>query len=731
MGGSHGLSLGELERCRSDPEFLRPQGKIWTSFSEWAARFADAVTVSNVPLAARYGGTVIPHARDERVFDPGLYDRDEARARLGLNTRDRLVLFAGTPRRHKGIQKVAAALDRIGDPRNRLGILATRELKDLKPLLAGLDQWIEPIPAQPFSRLPQLLRAADAICILQDPASEVSRWQIPARITDALAMGIPCLATPTPPLLSLIDDGALVSVAEDDLAQPLERMLADEALRAEQARHGRELFLRRFSYAAVRPQLERVLRRAASGVEKVSTDVASSVSFLRSTFSRSSRETVAPSEIPSAAAEQAVVAPKEHKRPRPAPRRLSDDRIDIAMFWRQNDSGLYGRRQDMLVKYLATSPKVRRIVHFDNAISVPALLTHRRDGRRDRYSQASLVFRQTMRRIKGTQPHPKVRAHTFVYQGGDCEPGARLRRLVPSRSQYEAYVGDVLARNGFGTRPVVFWAFPTHRDFPELVRCFRPDLVVSDLVDDTRTWSSEEHQERLTRNYAEILGMSDLVTANCESVKQAMQEFSPEIHVVPNACEPVVRPARRLRRPHELRHLQGPIIGYVGNLSSRIDIDLLERMALSRPHWQLVLIGSAHLSRDILGLRHLNNVHMLGIRPYRRLQAYLQTFDVGMIPHVNDAMTRVMNPLKVFVYAAANLPVVSTAVENLKEMQALIRVAENHEDFIQKVEEALREHRRPSLSPETSSLLLTHSWPRRVDTVLELIDARLSMGHTS
>jgi glycosyltransferase involved in cell wall biosynthesis len=284
VGARHDLTLGELPGLREHPDFLRPHGRTWTSFSEWAVRFADAVTVANVPLAARYGGSVIPHARDERVFDPERYDRDEARARLGLARRDRVVLFAGTPRRHKGIRQVAAALERIGDGRNRLCVLATPELEELRSRLGGLVRWVRPVPPQPFSRLPELLAAADVVCVLQDPAEETARWQTPAKVTDALAMGVPCLATATPPLLALVDEGGVVAVTESDLSARLESMLGDPGQRAEQGRRGREIFLRRFSYSAVRPALERVLLEAVVGARPPGADLTATLAFQRSVF---------------------------------------------------------------------------------------------------------------------------------------------------------------------------------------------------------------------------------------------------------------------------------------------------------------------------------------------------------------------------------------------------------------------------------------------------------------
>jgi glycosyltransferase involved in cell wall biosynthesis len=127
----------------------------------------------------------------------------------------------------------------------------------------------------------------------------------------------------------------------------------------------------------------------------------------------------------------------------------------------------------------------------------------------------------------------------------------------------------------------------------------------------------------------------------------------------------------------------------------------------------------------VLDLARFDNVHLLGVRPYDQLQGYLRSFDVAIVPHLDDAMTRVMNPLKVFVYCAANVPVVSTAVGNMEEMRALVRVATDHDDFIGAVDEAIRRGRGTAPSAEQTTLLEANSWPRRVDEVLALVEARL------
>ena len=128
-----------------------------------------------------------------------------------------------------------------------------------------------------------------------------------------------------------------------------------------------------------------------------------------------------------------------------------------------------------------------------------------------------------------------------------------------------------------------------------------------------------------------------MVIANCEPVAETMGRLAPEVHVVPNGCElPADLPTGPC--PPDLAELGRPVIGYVGNLSSRLDIPLIEGIARARPQWQIVLIGSTHLDRSILRLEGLPNVHFLGVKPYDEALLYVRHLDVALIPHLDNDM---------------------------------------------------------------------------------------------
>lgn len=699
-----GLDIRSFEEA-GDLDLSLPFERAWTRGCEPLIGAADAVTVSNTALADLFGGTIVPHARDETVFDPRRYDRDLVRARLGVTSSDRLLLFGGTPRIHKGIVEVLTAVDRLGDERYRVALFGTRELASLREHIGDLERWILPLPYQPFDQLAPLVGAADLACVLHDPTHPVPRHQLPAKVFDALAMEVPCLVSPSEPLRTLIDEDVL-QVHEH--GEPLDERIAeifderDDAL--ERARKGRKVFLESYSYEAVGERIRPVFEELIADPPSMSAGMQTLIDVPRKLYAE--RTTVNPAVQPRTPGSRTrTVRPGEP--------------YDLVVFWRQNDTSIYGRRQDMLLKYLEQSGRFHTIVHFDQPTTPESLYKLYRSGT-DRTDQARLVVRQTMRRVARRNDRGRVHQHTFLHAG---KYSARLR--LPKRSRHVDYVRSVLRKHGVGERPTVFLVYPRHDDFPAIADALRPDVIVADVVDDNRTWYERDslQWERVDRNYEEILSRSDIVLANCEPVARSMEDFAPEIHVVPNGCE-LPDGGPRGPRPPELRGLSGPIIGYVGNLSSRIDLDLLDTIARSHPDWNLVLIGSAHLDQSILRLDSRPNVHFLGVKPYEETKHLVEHFDVALIPHLDNEMTRSMNPLKAFVYCAAGVPVVSTPIAGLDELAAAITIASGTDEFVAAIERHLAEGRRePDLD-----LLTPHAWTGRVDEILGFIDT--SMGVT-
>ena len=659
-----------LDELASMPESsasgdLEPYAEVWTRLTQSLCDSADEIIVSNVALQKEFGGTIVPHVRDEVKFDPAQYNKFEIRRRHGVSDDTKLVLFFGTPRLHKGVDTLARAVSQIVDSRFKLMIVGTAPDRSIYSTLDKLAKGrIVYLPNQPFSAIPEILAMADVVCLPQDQEHAISKFQLPAKAIDAVAMGVPLLVTNTLPLRQLVDDQVAELVSIDDIPAALERLAGREQDVETWRTNVRDRFLRRYSYAAAARQMHDLIKRCLS---RGALRKGESYGRLQAVMER--------------ALGQPLARKSEAKK----------TGVDIVLFWKQNDTRLYGRRHDMVIKYLASRPDVRKVIVFDAPISEHDLLL--RQQSRSEASQHRWIYTGTYEKLLGKHDSEKVSYNVFAYPPGKYRNNESDNQKPHIHDGYLPYVAEVLRREEVNPGESIFWMYPKNYSTCDLIDHFKPAKVVVDVVDDHRAWpgiSAEEHH-RLTENYRGTLAKADMAFVNCEPMVGAMSEFYSNIRLVPNGCDaspPKTEPTHNSEFD-AFKAWEGRTIGFVGNLEKKIDISLLEKIAERFSDCQIVLIGSTHANPDVLQLKRYGNVRFAGVVPYQEIGAWVSKFDVGIIPHLNLEMTQHMNPLKLYVYLSWKVPVVSTEIFNIDRSAGLVRVAGTHEEFLENISTTL------------------------------------------
>lgn len=395
-------------------------------------------------------------------------------------------------------------------------------------------------------------------------------------------------------------------------------------------------------------------------------------------------------------------------RPRATPAR------DVVVFWKQNDSTLYGRRIDMVVRYLASRSDVRRVLVVDAPIGDANLARLNED--RGIAHHGRIVHARVLKKLTGACDTDKVAYKVFVCPLSKYrfrEDGSARPRFIEG---YIEFLQNVFSREGLDTERALFWVYPRNFHAPALLRKFNPAGLLVDLVDDDRAWPgvSEDTKRQLTENTRQLLAAADMALANCEPVRQSASAFFPDVRLVPNGCDiqPVQATPADSDAWRSFVSRPGKVLGFVGNLEAKIDIQLLHKLAERFNDCHIVLIGSTHANPKVLELARHANVSLPGVVPYDEVGAWLDRFDVGLIPHLNMDLTRYMNPLKTYVYLARDIPVVATAVPNIDVDSGLVRVADTHEQFLDEVAAVLA-GKRPS-SRQFREYAARNSWEMRL-----------------
>ena len=256
------IAFTPRELWEADPsmaDLRRPGSAVYVSLLTRAAPAANAITVASTRLKKRFGGTLIHHGSMTELFNPMMVDRELARKEFGFDRPT--VLFAGTPRWHKGLKPLAKAVRRIPDA--CLAVLCRAH--DL-PEAEWKEFPLQRIPIVPYTAMPRVLAAADVVAIPQ-LATEPAQYQMPLKLYDAMAMGAPIVATAVSDMPQVLKGcGRIVAPGE---SRSLRHAIRDLLRHPEEARalgaKARARYLENYSTERLARDLRDVLRNAGKG----------------------------------------------------------------------------------------------------------------------------------------------------------------------------------------------------------------------------------------------------------------------------------------------------------------------------------------------------------------------------------------------------------------------------------------------------------------------------------
>jgi UDP-galactopyranose mutase len=284
---------------------------------------------------------------------------------------------------------------------------------------------------------------------------------------------------------------------------------------------------------------------------------------------------------------------------------------------------------------------------------------------------------------------------------------------------------DELVRSEHIVRPVLWFYTPMALPWSRHLAA-RAGAVVYDSMDFLAGFLGAPPE--LLQLERELLDRADLVFCGGASLHQRMRKLHADSHCFPSSVDVAhFRTARDGRsEPADLAAIGRPRLGYAGVLDERVDLELIRGVADARPEVEIVLVGPI-TKIDPADIPDRPNIHLLGLKPYDELPAYLGGWDVGWMPFARNDATRYISPTKTPEYLAAGLPVVSTAIHDVVDPYArngLVAIADTVEDTVAAVDAALA-----GAVPELATVdafLSSRSWDRTWASMAALVEDRLA-----
>lgn len=254
---------------------------------------------------------------------------------------------------------------------------------------------------------------------------------------------------------------------------------------------------------------------------------------------------------------------------------------------------------------------------------------------------------------------------------------ATLNCAVPPLRQY-------LKKQGF-ERPDLLWLSQSH-NAPALLRQVTAGKTAYRMSDSYRHFA--QTPDSMIEAEKEVIREVDVVFATARKIEEEARETrSDGVYYLPNGVDYAHFHRPDAPEPADFAGLPHPRILYVGSLSHWFDAGLLAHAARAFPNASFPVIGKN--KTDLSAMQGLPNARLMGPRPYAELPNYLRHADVAIIPFLRNELTDATNPVKIFEYFAAGLPVVSARMLEVELLRSPAFLTETPDEFADAIGAAL------------------------------------------
>lgn len=320
--------------------------------------------------------------------------------------------------------------------------------------------------------------------------------------------------------------------------------------------------------------------------------------------------------------------------------------------------------------------KDARILYFDPPVTFAAPFKDR--GARPRMSE----YRGKGEKVTGSvtvHAMPPVFPMYNRYRG--------INRL--NQRRLALYVRGIMEENGF-IDPVLWVYSPMYAD---IVERLPHKALVYDCVDRHSAYPGQINPLVVDGMEADLVKKADFVFTTAQGLYDRLSPWNTRAALVPNGANFELfnkASGKNLPFPKDMFNIKEPIFGFAGALQECIEYSFVEFVAKRHRDWSFVFVGKPLPGVSTGELKDLQNVHFLGLKPYKELPSYLARFDVCLNLFKSGGLAKDVSPLKFYEYLATGKPIISTPQpDQVLDYKDVILLAHNEREFEAQCAQAL------------------------------------------
>ncbi|MBP7700825.1 glycosyltransferase [Candidatus Woesebacteria bacterium] len=280
----------------------------------------------------------------------------------------------------------------------------------------------------------------------------------------------------------------------------------------------------------------------------------------------------------------------------------------------------------------------------------------------------------------------------------------------------------------------LIWMF-----FPQLVQLIKVKLpfwkVIDDIVD-FHTSPNYQEQKNLTIQKQLLLLKSDVITVNSYILEKKFKILTNKpMTVVPQGFSYDKFENNQSKSKITLKN-DKPLIGFIGQISQRLDFELLKELISQNEQWNFIFVGPKHHEPNIIvnkkhhflkrfeELIKFENCMWFDSQPKDQIGSIIKQLDICVIPYdISYDFNRFCYPMKLFEYFYMKKPVISTPIEELKhtKFKNLIKIGDTAKEWEIHIKSLLKKPWPKELQKKEQLLAIDNSWENKVEAISDII----------
>ena len=178
-----------------------------------------------------------------------------------------------------------------------------------------------------------------------------------------------------------------------------------------------------------------------------------------------------------------------------------------------------------------------------------------------------------------------------------------------------------------------------------------------------------------------------------------------------------------------------PIIGFIGQISERLDFELINSLVIKNKQRNFVFIGPWHHENNVPAnasyqdyfkkICREKNCFYYGKQSRKNILSILDRFDICMIPYnCSFDFNRYSYPMKIFEYFYAGKPVLSTQIDELERFGDFVKIGFDAKEWQTNINQLLKESYQFKKQSVQREIAIQNSWSNKLERIYEFIKKR-------